>query len=374
MRCQDADCEGRCIEMKIFFPVLKSDYGIASRGESLERALFLPALQKTGCDVIPFWLEEHGFPSDLVNLQHALVQEARAVKPDLIFFILMESEITLDTLRLLSSEFATLNWFADDQWRFESFTSKISPALKYAVTVDKYSVDKYKALGFQKVIRSQWGCSAVEEAEARNGQFQYEVSFVGGWNSVRQWYVDSLKAAGVPVTCFGSGWPGGRLSFEGVKRVFRTSKISLNLSNSQPDGRIYIRYLFKMLVRAVFGFERRSGGYLSSLRRVLSGVHSYFVSQKRTESIKARNFEIPAWGGFQISQFALEIDEYFVPGKEIVLFSTPQELVTLVRYYLRNDEEREAIYKAGAQRASEHTYDRRMQDIVEWVKNDSGNA
>jgi len=75
-------------------------------------------------------------------------------------------------------------------------------------------------------------------------------------------------------------------------------------------------------------------------------------------------------GGFQLSQFAVGIEEYFIPGKEIVLFSSVKELVNLAKYYLENDIEREAIRIAGNQRAAEYTYEQRFRKIVERIAND----
>lgn len=356
--------------MRVLFAALKFDYGIPSRGESLERAMFFPALQNTGHEIVPFWLEEQGFPEDPSGLQQRLVREARRIAPDVVFFVLMRDEVSVDTIRLLSSSYATLNWFSDDQWRFDSFTVRLLPALRYAVTVDKYSLAKYKAAGFSNVIRSQWGCCIDTIPAVADREFEYEVSFVGGWNLVREWYVDILKTAGVDVRCFGSGWREGRLNYEDAKRVIRNSMISLNLSNSQPADRAYMRYVRRRLCRSILGLEARSQGYWRSIRKALSGVHSLYLSPKRVESIKARNFEIPAWGGFQISQFALEIDEYFIAGREIVLFSRPEELVSVVRYYLVHSREREAIRAAGARRATEHTYDRRMLEVLKRVEYD----
>ena len=50
--------------MKIMTALLKYDYGIKERGESLEKTAFLPALQQVSKDVIPFWLEDNGFWED----------------------------------------------------------------------------------------------------------------------------------------------------------------------------------------------------------------------------------------------------------------------------------------------------------------------
>jgi spore maturation protein CgeB len=82
------------------------------------------------------------------------------------------------------------------------------------------------------------------------------------------------------------------------------------------------------------------------------------------ESVKARNFEIPGCGGFQLSQFALELEDYYQIGKEITVFSNTDDLVKQVEYYLRFGNEREKIRKNGYLRTREHTYDLRLNKIL----------
>jgi spore maturation protein CgeB len=356
--------------MRIFAPLLRYDYGNPQRGESLEKAAFVPALSSCA-EVYPFWLEEHGFPDDLEGLQRAIIAEAERLNPDLLFFILMRDEIRISTLEALSRRWRTANWFCDDQWRFESFTRFVAPALTYSITVDKFSLPQYQALGCKKVILSQWAGSYAPMDEIPSG-FDYEVSFVGGRNSAREWYVHELKKANLEVACFGAGWSAGRVSFAEMKTIMRRSKICLNLSNSQPRDVSYARYVRRRAAAAALGISAGPDGYGPSLRRAAVGLSNLYRSAKRVEQIKARNFEIPAWGGFQLSQFALGIEDYFIPGREIALFSNTDELVRLVSYYLANDEEREAMRIAGNRRAAEHTYENRMQALIERIECDQG--
>ncbi len=354
--------------MRILAPVLRYDYGDPSRGDSLEKEAFIPAIASVAT-VFPFWLEDNGFPNDLEGLQQAIVAEAERLDPDLVFFILMRDEVRISTIETLSKRWRTANWFADDQWRFESFTRNIAPKLTYPITVDKYSLPDYRAIGCKKVILSQWASEyndLSEEAE----DYKYEVSFIGGRNCVRDWYIHELSKNGIEVNCFGAGWPTGRVTYEEMKNIVCSSKINLNLSNSQPLDVSYRSYTFFRLLRTAFGFEAQVDGYFRSCKRALSGFVSIYRSGKRLEQIKARNFEISAWGGFQLTQFALGIEDYFVPGKEIAVFSNVGELSKLVKYYLENDNEREAMQKAGNLRAAEHTYKLRFSAVFEEIERD----
>jgi len=356
--------------MRILTALLRYDYGDPKRGESLEKSVLLPAIEENA-EVYPFWLEDHGFPSNIEGLQAELFKAAEHVDPDLIFFILMKDEVRPATLAKLSTRWATANWFADDQWRFESFTRHVAPLLTYSITVDKFCLPKYQSIGCKRVIYSQWA-SSWEPFEGKPEDYAYDVSFIGGRNSVREWYIHQLMKSGILVQCFGAGWPAGRVTFEEMRKIVRYSKISLNLSNSQPSDSAYFIYSIFRFFRAIIGREKRGNSYFVSIRRALSGIWNFLRSEKRVEQIKARNFEIPAWGGFQISQFALGIEDYFVPGKEIVLFSSPHELATLVSYFLVNENERETIRGAGNARASEHTYAHRFASIIKEIETDKG--
>lgn len=355
--------------MKILAPLLRYDYGDPRRGDSLERTLFVPYL-RLYCEVVPLWLEDFGLFTDPDRLQREILLAAEANNPDFIFFALMRDEVWPRTLRLLAKRWRTVNWFADDLWRFESFTRNIAPLLSHCLTIDKFSLPAYHQIGCRKVFATQWGATLIDSSKDAQS-YDYDVSFVGSWTSVRAWYVQAIKEAGIRVECFGSGWPNGRVGIDEMHRIVRRSKISLNLSNSQPSDVSYISHMTSQLLRSLFGRGKARKGYFEDMKHSLVAISNYIRSPKRVETIKARNFEIPAWGGFQLSFFCIGIEEFFVPGKEIVLFNAPWEMRKLVQYYLQNDVERECIRRAGMNRASEHTYEIRFGQIVEWLENET---
>ena len=43
----------------------------------------------------------------------------------------------------------------------------------------------------------------------------------------------------------------------------------------------------------------------------LNDLRSYLLSKKTSEQIKARNFEIPGFGGFQLSQYSLGLEDFY---------------------------------------------------------------
>jgi spore maturation protein CgeB len=85
--------------MKIVPVFLRYDYGIQSRGDSLEYNGFFQALKQITDKVYPFWFDEYLSKKD--ELQKRVIEFIDEVKPDIVFFILMKDEFTFETLDYL---------------------------------------------------------------------------------------------------------------------------------------------------------------------------------------------------------------------------------------------------------------------------------
>ena len=348
--------------MKIVSLLLKYDYGDSERGESLEKSAFFPALESLDNVIHSFWLEDHGFPDNRESLQTNILSFCNEIKPDIIFMVLMNNEITIETLHELSAKYITINWFCDDQWRFNSYSKNICFNFTYSITVDKYSYPKYKSLGYNNVILSQWATNSYRNIiDDNKTNYKYDISFVGSKNLTREWIVSELIKSGYSVDCFGAGWSNGRVSFKEMDEIFYNSKINLNISNSIPIDyryRIYVRKHLLMKYCIFVNFIK-----LLNLKFLISQIRLFinpFKGSKKIEQIKARHFEILGNCGFQIAQYALEVEDYYTIGKEIVVFSTIDELTRLIDYYLENNKEREELKNNGYIKTKNYTYKKRM--------------
>ena len=58
------------------------------------------------------------------------------------------------------------------------------------------------------------------------------------------------------------------------------------------------------------------------------------VLEKPLKIVNLRNFEIPMCGGIQICKYSDELASYYEDGKEIVFYSTDDELVDKAKYYM----------------------------------------
>jgi len=329
--------------LKIVPVFLRYDYGIKSRGDSLEFQGFYPALKQITNDVCPFWFDEYLSKNDI--LQERIIEFIDEVNPNVVFFILMKNEFSFETLDYLKSKYRTINWFCDDPWRFDIFTKYQAPHFTYAITTDKFALSKYRNIGYKNVILSQWasfGCNKDMNFEAI--KYNYDISFVGSVSSYRKWIINTLKKRGIKVQCFGTGWKNGRVSFEKMTEIFRTSKINLNISNGVSYD---IRYIY------------------SSLK----SIKNFLKSKKRIEQIKARNFEIPAFGGFQLTNYTSSLEDYFEIGNEVEIYTSIEDLLLQINYYLNNEEERKKIMVNGYNKAiNEHTYLNRLNNVFKTIR------
>ena len=73
---------------------------------------------------------------------------------------------------------------------------------------------------------------------------------------------------------------------------------------------------------------------------------------------------MPGSGGFLLTEAVPYLEEYFVPGREVGVFTGPDDLLEQVAHWLERPDERAAVAEAGYRRAlSDHTYDRRFEAI-----------
>jgi spore maturation protein CgeB len=78
-----------------------------------------------------------------------------------------------------------------------------------------------------------------------------------------------------------------------------------------------------------------------------------------------RTFEINACAVLQMSDIRDDMASFFLPGEEIVLYESPEDLLNKFEYYLTHEEERQAIALRGMRRVMrDHTYDRRLDQML----------
>ena len=196
-------------------------------------------------------------------------------------------------------------------------TFSLIPHLDLTLTAAPEAVDWYRKEGGQALFFPE---ASDPEIFHPMDYFPkvHDVSFVGSRYGIRGQIVSALRENGVQVTAYGSGWENGRIANEDVPRLFAQSRIVLGVS--------------------------------------AIGHCPNFVG------LKLRDFDAPMSGSCYLTQHNDDLLELYKIGHEIETYHSVKGCVERAHFLLANATEREAIARAGSERASkDHTWDVRLQ-------------
>ena len=364
--------------MKILYVAPKYNYGRVDDGPSFEHYNFFDALHNIGHDLIyfdPFALtQSHG--SEKMN--ELLVDTVRREDPALMFSVISRDELSESAVREISESTSTItvNWFCDDHWRFEAFSRRWSPHFNWSVTTSIDAVEKYRNMGYANVIKSQWACNHFLYRPTDSPP-EFDVTFVGQPHGDRRYIIRALRRRGIEVQTWGAGWKRGRATQDELIRIFGRSRINLNLPNawiSAEDSRVSSApspgLLSAALEKGRVGRRVKSAArpLVRRVRELADSRAAVRPPSDLSQQIKGRNFEVPGCGGFLLTGRVEDLESYYIPGKEIVVFEDIDDLHAKVLYYLANDEERTGVARAGLARTlAEHTYVHRFREIFDAI-------
>jgi spore maturation protein CgeB len=326
-------CNSGCAKPAILYAGLGSDYGRPGLGLGYDTVHFYYSLVHGGRPVMHFPYDAVRAELGKERMQSVLRLACLFFRPAVLFHAILDDEFDAGTIRGISSELGipTVAFFSDDHWRFDSFSRNAAKPYDWICTTSADAAARYRQAGFANVIRSQWGANHFIFRPLAC-PYEHDVSFVGQPHGSRRTVIERLKERGIPVSLWGRGWDNGRIDMNGMIRLFSASRINLNLSN------------------ASVGTDGRTSGAAPLLQ------------------IKGRDFEIPACGGFLLTQDNPELYEYFEPGREIAVYSDADDLAEKIEYYLSHDAERERIRLAGYERfLRDHTMLARLEAIFDAV-------
>ncbi len=98
---------------------------------------------------------------------------------------------------------------------------------------------------------------------------------------------------------------------------------------------------------------------------IVVDMHSEFGLGGVIANVTPRVFEVPACGGFLLTNDCAQVHRLFRVGEEMVVYRDLDDLVEKVRYYLAHPEERQAIALRARDRVlREHRLDRRIDSLI----------
>jgi len=100
-----------------------------------------------------------------------------------------------------------------------------------------------------------------------------------------------------------------------------------------------------------------------------SRVNFNATSLQMKGAVNQRVFDVPACGAFLLTDHREQMDALFEPGREVVCYREPEEIPELVRHYLDNHGEREALVAAARERVlAQHDYTHRMKAMLRTLR------
>ena len=127
----------------------------------------------------------------------------------------------------------------------------------------------------------------------------------------------------------------------------------------------YRSLIFKMMnidvpkdqFRGYVAYEKTCGIYNNAFINI--------VTQNHKSTITKRTFEILGSGGFVLSSDNDGLRKLFVPGRDLVTSSSPEQTVELVEYYKTHPDDYKEIRQNAVRSVEKHTYRHRAEYILE---------
>lgn len=236
---------------------------------------------------------------------------------------------TLHTVKALQPGCVIVGYSPDDMAQRHSQSNQFIKHLTYYdiyFTTKSYNVTELKQLGCQRVYfvnnafdpRTHKPIEISEEDRKRIGG---SVGFIGGAERERAESMLYLAQKGIEVRIYGGKWK----KYQNIHNL-------LKIENQVVWGNDYTRTICSFDIVL---------GYLRKINRDLQ---------------TQRSIEIPACGAFLLAERTDEHMALFEEGKEAEFFSSNEELLEKVQYYLNYPDERKRIAAAGRERCLKSGY------------------
>lgn len=210
------------------------------------------------------------------------------------------------------------------------------------VTTKSYNVDELKGLGAQKVyfINNAY-CShlhrPVQVSAAESETYGSRIGFIGTYEAERARSMVKMAEAGYKLRIWGAGW-------ERQKWVCHPN---LRVEKQTLRGEEYVRAICS------------------------TDINLCFLRKVNRDRQTTRSMEVPACGGFMLAERTDEHQWLFEENSEAAYFSSDEELMEKLQYYIGHPEERRRIAAAGRQRCVRSGYSNRevLKSLLEKITN-----
>ncbi|MFF2483986.1 glycosyltransferase [Paenibacillus sp. NPDC058071] len=271
---------------------------------------------------------------------------AAAIRPDIVIVLdgLQFDVSHADAMR--QAGIRTAIWMTDDPY-YTEMSVGIVPHYDVVFTLEKNCVELYRSIGCPSVHYLPF-CASPEQFQPVNTERgrRKDITFIGSayYNRVRYFNAAASYLSARNTLISGIWWD--RLD------RFDLLKDRIKLDNWMDPQETGLCYNASKIV-------------INMHRAHNDPEHNRNSFGVTAASPNPRTFEIAACAAFQLCDVRDDLAFFYKPDVEIATYSSPQELVEKLDYYLRHEEERREIALRGYWRTlREHTYASRLQTML----------
>lgn len=256
-----------------------------------------------------------------------IMKIVRLIKPDLAV-VFKGNYVKARTLeKLKASNLWLVNFYPDVSFTCHSAVDVNGfQFYDHIFTTKSFGIKDFKShLGLSNVTFVPHGCDPCVHRpldKLSDSIWDTDVSFIGAWSPHKESLLKALRL-GIPdasLKVWGDGWHNNR-----------SSCLEECIVGTGIFGDFYAMAINASRINLSLLQEKQKGASSGDL-------------------ITARTFHIPASGGFMLHERTGEVIRFYEEGKEIECFSSEDELVDKVKYYLENETERKKIAQMGYER------------------------
>lgn len=259
-------------------------------------------------------------------------------KFDLILFALENEEFypeTLEKIRKICPDAKTAIIICDDDARFDSWSRYIALFFDYVITSQDF-LKEYQKEGIKAFFHMDYN---INELKPMNLKKIYDVTFIGRPKADRNEVIKYLLNKGIKITLFGWDW----YKYPEFREVY---KGSLN--------------------------PKEYAKAINQTKINLSPAKAGYAEQRTQYNLKGRYFEVALCNSFQLIEKFPTLLKFF-SEKEIGMYTSQEDMLKKIKYYLKYEKEREAMAERAYKRVLKE-YNREKQLIkifAEVFKTDS---
>lgn len=349
--------------MKILF--------VGSLTEGQTSLMRMDVLKELGHEVIPLSTQVHwdearmlarrlqqsiGVGPIIARINNELIEAVRSTRPNIVWAEKQEY-FKPEVLQEISGLGIRLIHFTPDpyfsvSWKRTRLLDSCLPLYDCLITSKKYELDNYRKVN-RHVVYMHLGYAekvhrpSFPDDPAMRRAYASDVSFVGGWEPRREVYLDALAHnVDCSLKIWGYGW---EFLQDGRWTARRWWAMRRN-AGGEP---------FTIKANPVLG-EAVQGGevYGDDYAWALSGakINIGFLREICPDQHTTRTFEIPACRSLLLADRSDEHSEFFKEGEDADFFSSKEEMIDKVKFYLSHESERERIARNGFERCQTSGY------------------